>query len=639
MRSASVSSAVKFAIGVTLVTVCVQGSVQAQRITGNDGGVRVAAVAALKVAYRIPDSPRIQKRTAVTKLAWLQDYDLGLGANATITSYRKRGPYEMTFFVASDEDTVFVAFRGSETKANWALNGMPWKGGYEKGEYDGFVKWDGKEVNFRTIDSAVGSFFRAVPGALKDSKFLLNAKPTRDANYRNTYVHRGWATGVNTVWSDVKTALQAHNAQNKRIIVAGHSLGGALSGYLTFRLLNQTTFFNPDKSHRLVTFGAPHYSLSHKGVDFSHNLLHLIESKAPKLRVYAVETKGPYGYDYVTISWDLMGVRNSIETLAKEAASSGNSKFLKDAATFFAKELDSLVGQATGKARQEFGTAYRVGSLITIETKRYKFSKLHDNDDAYYPAINDWRPTKKAYGWPTEDEDPKLVAGVGYFPNSRMTYTFYNRPPAQRHPQWNLITTGSISHLGSIVPGPEPANMGMWTILPGDYKASQIVGVATPVDGAGTRVMIYFADGKRSVSDYQTDFRKFNVNPSIGRRILTYNVPNGYQRTDIVGICFRDKKDGFKSYTFYRNGKMSIGNGGDLAKFSKPRAFKMPAAYSAKRIVGVAWKDNLFYAYYDDGNYSAGSDPHNLSLNYSYRPYRCGPMMWVPYGALLTAKD
>ncbi|MEM7317010.1 MAG: lipase family protein, partial [Planctomycetota bacterium] len=193
---------------------------------------------------------------------------------------RKVGTHEITYFVASDDKNLIVAFRGSETYKNWKLNGVPWfKGDKAEGE--------GK--------------------AAKDILALTNGVPAPVPNFSDAVVHYGWANAVNEVYPGIIRAMQQQNYRNKTVTVTGHSLGGALAGYLTFRLVNDKVL-NNDRPHRLITFGAPHAAgvMGRGHRDFNLAFMNAIRGNAPNLRAFAIETTNPRDIskpDPVTLSW------------------------------------------------------------------------------------------------------------------------------------------------------------------------------------------------------------------------------------------------------------------------------------------------------------------------------------------------
>ncbi len=67
--------------------------------------------------------------------------------------------------------------------------------------------------------------------------------------------HRGWAFGVNKIYDDIKAQIARY--PNKKLWLVGHSLGGAIAGYLTYRLMREQAL---PKGAMLITFGAAHYA-------------------------------------------------------------------------------------------------------------------------------------------------------------------------------------------------------------------------------------------------------------------------------------------------------------------------------------------------------------------------------------------
>ena len=284
---------------------------------------------------------------------------LGLQTNARISFYRNYGPRQLTFFVASDTDNVLLVFRGTENETQWKLNGMPFK-------------------DAKTPD---GPALEQMGWGIVEIDCLRSAMPVRRPAYGGQLVHNGWQEGVDGVWSVILKELNEHQSTRKSITVAGHSLGGALAGYSTYRLMQETNVFNPQKPHLLATYAAPHFALRTddggrsqdlgelllnsyetfrtaatrfgsaavkikkadiKGgtrdatsavesilafkiprnpsfrANFKEGFLQLAATQAPGMKVFAVEAVGPNGVDLVTVSWDLSGIATSASDMLRK---------------------------------------------------------------------------------------------------------------------------------------------------------------------------------------------------------------------------------------------------------------------------------------------------------------------------------
>ena len=72
--------------------------------------------------------------------------------------------------------------------------------------------------------------------------------------------HEGWAIAANDMLKTLKDSIS--NARNihpgVRVVIAGHSQGGAIAGYMVYRLLSEGGWLNGNDM--LVTFGAPYYA-------------------------------------------------------------------------------------------------------------------------------------------------------------------------------------------------------------------------------------------------------------------------------------------------------------------------------------------------------------------------------------------
>lgn len=168
------------------------------------------------------------------------------GSNVTCHYWVEAGEQEMTFFIASDANTIHMAFQGTYRKKHDDMNG-----------------------------SAAGITWHAL---------------TTNPYFSGPYTHSGWAAGTNSIYETVKHELiETHGAgerSNKEIKISGYSMGGVIAQYTTYRLLwDNDTIFDSNKGHTLITFGAPHTFAS-----FDAWLDGKRREKAPYLQVYSVET-------------------------------------------------------------------------------------------------------------------------------------------------------------------------------------------------------------------------------------------------------------------------------------------------------------------------------------------------------------
>ncbi len=85
-----------------------------------------------------------------------------------------------------------------------------------------------------------------------------DVKPVKWGTGETARVHVGWRRAANKAYKEeIRTFLTRH-ARGKKILVTGHSMGGALAAYTAKNIQDDGSFYRFPL--RLVTFGAPRYT-------------------------------------------------------------------------------------------------------------------------------------------------------------------------------------------------------------------------------------------------------------------------------------------------------------------------------------------------------------------------------------------
>jgi hypothetical protein len=215
--------------------------------------------------------------------------------SSQIRSFKDYGPWKMTFIVASNHDEVIVAIQGTKYDIHKEMNG---------------------ETNRN----------KGVPSPI-------------ETGLSGVMVHPGWSQGTDSIIGAVKSELQRQQAQGKTILICGHSMGGAVAGYLTYRLMKETPqFFHPNRDHRLITFGAPRYAakeLVFGLFNFKTSFEDL--AKARGLTPISVEMKG----DNIVHSWRDKVPHVEVNRLGQPLNLATSSSDKHDSANYF-KAIEQL---------------------------------------------------------------------------------------------------------------------------------------------------------------------------------------------------------------------------------------------------------------------------------------------------------
>lgn len=102
--------------------------------------------------------------------------------------------------------------------------------------------------------------FIAFKGTHNDANDDMNedVKPVKWGTGEAARVHVGWRRAANKAYKEeIRTFLTRH-ARGKKILVTGHSMGGALAAYTAKNIQDDGSFYRFPL--RLVTFGAPRYT-------------------------------------------------------------------------------------------------------------------------------------------------------------------------------------------------------------------------------------------------------------------------------------------------------------------------------------------------------------------------------------------
>jgi predicted lipase len=108
------------------------------------------------------------------------------------------------------------------------------------------------DTQVRIEEAHAGEFVILFPGSVGAKDWLTNARvalETWDAD-EFAKVHRGFARAFWSVKTDIFRAVQHAD----RLIIAGHSLGGALATLCADALVS---FGHAEEIHRVITFGSP----------------------------------------------------------------------------------------------------------------------------------------------------------------------------------------------------------------------------------------------------------------------------------------------------------------------------------------------------------------------------------------------
>ncbi len=226
-----------------------------------DDGLRIASRAvALIVKGGLPEETGVGgvTRSGLGTSRQAGSFVFGDTSGHSIKYYHHHGTWKMTFLVASDENTVVIAFRGTD-KAITVGDADIYvdNDAGRAGENDVLHSVLNGQEPTRTYGQPYGAGFGYEDLQLR----LQKSDRTRITDNFDKLVHPGWALAALDCLEAVRIELNGRRAEEKRIIVCGHSMGGNVATYLTYLLLNnedgERAIPNNGKQHRLVTFGTP----------------------------------------------------------------------------------------------------------------------------------------------------------------------------------------------------------------------------------------------------------------------------------------------------------------------------------------------------------------------------------------------
>lgn len=125
-----------------------------------------------------------------------------------------------------------------------------------------FIEKDGAQCHVAwSTEEFLIAFRGTEPDEFSDIKADLNALPDRGQS--GGWVHNGFQEEVNKIWPYILPLLV--NAEGKKMLITGHSLGGAMATIAASRLKDQCTALYTYGSPRVGTrsfiksFNVPHY--------------------------------------------------------------------------------------------------------------------------------------------------------------------------------------------------------------------------------------------------------------------------------------------------------------------------------------------------------------------------------------------
>ncbi len=158
------------------------------------------------------------------------------------TFFYQRGVWKQTILVASNNSHVVVAFRGSDSDLMVNKTDLAQLNSYIPDIFG--LRYD--SLKLHDVLNGTEPVILGIPGPWE--------------KFGECPVHHGWSDAANHAYDLIVPEMTKQGAANKTIIITGHSMGGAVAGYFTYRLMRDTELLQGKRAHELVTFAAPRYA-------------------------------------------------------------------------------------------------------------------------------------------------------------------------------------------------------------------------------------------------------------------------------------------------------------------------------------------------------------------------------------------
>jgi len=122
--------------------------------------------------------------------------------------------------------------------------------------------------------------FIAFRGTSNDANRTMNSDGRPNLEYA-TRVHTGWWRAAEKVWKNELSNLVAEKLGDRKILVTGHSMGGAVAAYVVKIMQHnrgKKEALKKETKLRLVTFGAPRYAFKKTFFSQTNTLIFTVEA-------------------------------------------------------------------------------------------------------------------------------------------------------------------------------------------------------------------------------------------------------------------------------------------------------------------------------------------------------------------------